>query len=488
MNFLAIDVETANADCSSICQIGIAEFEDGQLINTWSTLINPEAYFDPFNTSIHGIKSIDVTDAPTFDQVYAELKEKLTGKVAVHHMPFDRTAICRACEEYQLEALTPLWLDSAKIVRRTWEQFAYKGYGLANIANYLKIEFNHHDALQDAIAAGKVVVEACKANQLTIEEWIERTGKPITLYSGGSSKLKLEGNTEGPLYGENMVFTGALSLARKEAATIAADLGCNVINSVTKTTTIVVVGTHDSTKLAGYEKSSKHRKTEDYIKRGLPIKILSEKDFIEMCNSENKELKLQVPLADTTPTRHVKKEPERKKESKSLMVEINLDDLMADELGEAKNLLKETLANLTEEQKEMLIKIDEDRQNLISSIEDCTHEEKRKLGNEFKLSLERIEKAYEQLEIEDFEEDGIDVILTIELEIDLLKDANFDLMKNKKALSEFFESLLDSTEQISDDLEEEVIPDNVKEYSGVSLKELNKTIERVKDLANIKEA
>ena len=31
MNFAAIDVETANPDCASICQIGIAEFKDGAL-------------------------------------------------------------------------------------------------------------------------------------------------------------------------------------------------------------------------------------------------------------------------------------------------------------------------------------------------------------------------------------------------------------------------------------------------------------------------
>ena len=35
MNFLAIDIETANADYSSICQIGIAEFENGQVVNSW---------------------------------------------------------------------------------------------------------------------------------------------------------------------------------------------------------------------------------------------------------------------------------------------------------------------------------------------------------------------------------------------------------------------------------------------------------------------
>ena len=70
MNFLALDVETANADYSSICQIGIAEFRDGQVVSKWSTLINPEAYFDDFNVQIHGITEDDVEDAPTFDSIY----------------------------------------------------------------------------------------------------------------------------------------------------------------------------------------------------------------------------------------------------------------------------------------------------------------------------------------------------------------------------------------------------------------------------------
>ena len=56
MRFVAIDIETANPDMSSICQIGIAEFYDGNLIGEWSTLIDPEDYFDEVNISIHGIE------------------------------------------------------------------------------------------------------------------------------------------------------------------------------------------------------------------------------------------------------------------------------------------------------------------------------------------------------------------------------------------------------------------------------------------------
>jgi len=286
MNFFALDVETANPDYSSICQIGIVKIENGQVSEKWSTLVNPEAYFDPFNVSIHGIQEENVKNAPTFDKVYQELYERISDQITVHHMPFDKTAISRACIEYKLDIIDARWLDSAKIVRRTWEQFAFRGYGLANVANFLKIDFEHHDALEDAITAAKVVLHACEKNQISIEEWFKKINHPINFIDTGPVKIHFEGNTEGSLYGETIEFTGALSLSKLEAAKIASNLGCHVDDSVTKSTSILVVGTQDTSKLAGYDKSSKQRKTEDLIQKGFPIKILSERDFIEMCNSE----------------------------------------------------------------------------------------------------------------------------------------------------------------------------------------------------------
>lgn len=283
MNFIAIDVETANADYSSICQIGIAEFKDGKVVDKWKVLINPEDYFDPFNVSIHGISEKDVENAPTFTQVYNELQEKLNDKIAVHHMPFDRIAINRACDLYDLEHTKPKWLDSAKIVRRTWTEFSKSGYGLSNIAKFLNLTFEHHDALEDAIVAGLIVVKASEIANLTIEEWFKRVGQPIFTYNR-SSVINLDGNPEGQLYGENLVFTGALSIPRSEAGLIASKIGCKVTNSVTKNTTMLVVGIQDDTKLAGYEKSSKHRRAEELIESGISIRILSENDFVEICN------------------------------------------------------------------------------------------------------------------------------------------------------------------------------------------------------------
>lgn len=60
MRYLFFDAETANPDYSSICQIGIATFEHGAVVDTGSTLFNPETNFYPSNTDIPEIREDDV--------------------------------------------------------------------------------------------------------------------------------------------------------------------------------------------------------------------------------------------------------------------------------------------------------------------------------------------------------------------------------------------------------------------------------------------
>lgn len=286
MKFMAIDVETANPDYSSICQVGIASFEDGTVKETWGSLVNPEDYFDPINVSIHGISESEVKDSPTFSEVFPTIIQYASDNIVVHHMPFDRIAISRAVAKYNLDSLNAKWLDSARVTRRTWQTLAYKGYGLSNVAMELGIEFKHHDALEDAIAAGKIVTKAIIDSGISLEDWLDRINRPIALAPGQKGgTLKLEGNPNGPLYGENLVFTGSLSIRRRKAAEIAVNLGCNVSNSINKLTTILVVGTQDLKRLKGKEKSSKHLEAEELIKSGIDLKIISEEDLLFMIES-----------------------------------------------------------------------------------------------------------------------------------------------------------------------------------------------------------
>ncbi len=65
LTFNAIDAETANADPSSICQIGIVHVRDGATKGQLSVLVNPEAQFNDFNIRLHGIDHSTVKDSKT---------------------------------------------------------------------------------------------------------------------------------------------------------------------------------------------------------------------------------------------------------------------------------------------------------------------------------------------------------------------------------------------------------------------------------------
>ena len=170
-----------------------------------------------------------------------------------------------------------------KMVRRTWNEFSTKGYGLSSVCNYLGFDFEHHDALEDARACAFVTNEIIKKSGKDLEYWLERVLKPLNLENINYSKsISKEGNPSGEFFGEILVFTGTLSQTRSEFAAIAAEYGFNVKNSVTKKTTYLIIGDQDESKLNGNIKSSKHRKAEDLLKRGHDIHILYEADFIQI--------------------------------------------------------------------------------------------------------------------------------------------------------------------------------------------------------------
>ncbi|MFH1446069.1 MAG: exonuclease domain-containing protein [Chloroflexota bacterium] len=280
---MAIDVETANADMASICQIGIAKFKNGMLSDEWKSYVDPEDYFDGINVSIHGIDETTVKDAPTFPELSDTLCSYLEGTVVVCHTHFDRVAIRQAHQRYNVIAPECTWLDSAMVTRRAWTECARKGYGLYNVCRMLGYEFKHHDALEDAKAAAHIFLTASNVTGLDIDNWLKRIRQPIdpTASSAGAA-IKRDGNPEGALFGEVIVFTGALEIPRREAADLAATVGCQVTSGVTIKTTILVVGDQDLKKLSGHEKSSKHRKAEELIVKGVPIRILKESDFREL--------------------------------------------------------------------------------------------------------------------------------------------------------------------------------------------------------------
>lgn len=284
MDFITIDVETSNFKAGSICQIGMAKYAKGKLIDTFESYVNPDDNFSSKNVEIHGITAKMVKDAPNIFDIYGKILRFIGTLPLVSHTSFDKKAL----EECLTTANLPLpdwrWADSSLMVRATCQRWANRGYSLGNVCKEWGYEFNHHNALEDAKACGFIVITILREQQQTVEDWIDgkasMSHRPSATYPSGPRART--GDSNGRFAGLSICFTGELSMSRSEVVDLAAKHGFDVKSGVSKKVNYLVVGTQDLTLLAGHDKSSKHRRAEELINNGSNIQIITEKEFIRI--------------------------------------------------------------------------------------------------------------------------------------------------------------------------------------------------------------
>lgn len=284
--FIAVDVETANRDRGSICQIGLVCFNGDGVEWQWSTLVNPECAFEPHNIRVHRITPQQVLDAPKWPTVFECIAASLSGQMVASHTNFDEYALRDACQRYGLSPPRSRWIDSHAIARRAWPEF--RRHGLAELSAAFGIELNHHDALSDAMACGRIVKLALDTNPVSPAEMQRRALAVANAGSRRASRFKLaahqedvaaEGVADGPLHGHVVVLSGEFDGGKGPLAAFAAAAGCRVDLSFAKSrTTILVVGRRDPNAW-GDAKSGKHQRAEAAIAEGRDIRILTEVEF-----------------------------------------------------------------------------------------------------------------------------------------------------------------------------------------------------------------
>lgn len=279
--FMCIDVETANQARSSICQIGIAVFENGVLIDKWQSLINPQQSFNDINIKIHGITEQAVKDAPTLRDLSDFLVNQYFQKYpATCYGNFDKHAFNDACPEI----LDINWLDITQMVRRTWSNFSQKGYNLSNMASHLGIAMTrHHDALSDAITGGHILLNALSSNGLSVADW--QRGKLPEQNQYLDSKALTKPNSDGHLAGKSIVFTGELSMPRSSLEQLAMQNGLDVKSSVSSKTHYLVNGVQTARNIKDGI-SSKLKKAIEIKEKGGIIQIITEQDFFDLLTPE----------------------------------------------------------------------------------------------------------------------------------------------------------------------------------------------------------
>ncbi len=83
--FLDLETTGASADRDRITEVGLVQVVDGEFIEEWSTLVDPGRAIPPAIVSLTGITDQMVTGAPSFEDIGAELLERLEGRLLVAH-------------------------------------------------------------------------------------------------------------------------------------------------------------------------------------------------------------------------------------------------------------------------------------------------------------------------------------------------------------------------------------------------------------------
>ncbi len=156
--YIAFDVETPNALNHRMSAIGIAVVENGKLAETFGTLVNPETRFDWFNIQLTGITPETVEDAPTFPQLWEQIRPMMeSGVLLAHNAPFDMGVLAKCLRDYDI-----FWKPAAdyactcRMGRRCYPQFP--NHKLNTMCQELAIPLRHHDAASDAEACAKLLV------------------------------------------------------------------------------------------------------------------------------------------------------------------------------------------------------------------------------------------------------------------------------------------------------------------------------------------
>ena len=104
-DFAAIDFETANNERSSVCSVGIVIVRNGEIADSFYSLIQPEPnYYNYWCSQVHGLCCDDTDEAPIFPDVWKQVEPLIEGlPLVAHNKPFDEGCLKAVFRVYQMD-------------------------------------------------------------------------------------------------------------------------------------------------------------------------------------------------------------------------------------------------------------------------------------------------------------------------------------------------------------------------------------------------
>lgn len=292
-NCVIFDTETTGLcpGVDSVIEFAGLRIRDSEIVERYSTLVNPGFPVSDFISSFTGITNTMLEAAPCMKDVALQIRNFIGDDLLVgHNVNFDINFLYDEFSRHSVGFLTNDYMDTLRIAKKALPNLAH--HTLSDVAAALAVpQSSAHRAMVDCETTFSCLIKLKPAilRMMTNAEPAPSCSERNRYYTHSGYDLRnISPRCEScdashPLYGKICVFTGDLTrFSRLEAAQLVADCGGIPANNVTKKTDYLILGNNEYNPLVRDGISNKQRKAESYILAGCDIKIIPEAVFLDL--------------------------------------------------------------------------------------------------------------------------------------------------------------------------------------------------------------
>lgn len=158
-NYVIIDFETTglNPKTDRIIEVGALKVANGEIVDKYSTYVNPMKHITKKVTDLNGISDATVSDAPLENDIILELCEFLSSEILVgYNINFDLTFLNAATERHGIGFIPGCTVDVLKLVRSS--DLNLENHKLETVMKLIEPDFiQKHQAIEDCYSTKKIL-------------------------------------------------------------------------------------------------------------------------------------------------------------------------------------------------------------------------------------------------------------------------------------------------------------------------------------------